>query len=298
MLIQPPFLKPCDTIAIVATARKIRPEELQFAIQYIQNRNYQLVLASNIYAEEDQFAGSDSLRAGALQKILDDKNIKSVLIARGGYGTVRIIDRLNFSVFQKHPKWICGFSDVTVMHSHLFNMGFCSIHSTMPLLFAQSEKSLQSLFDLLEGKIVEYTFDSHPMNKFGTSEGVLVGGNLSVLYSLISTVSQIDYSDKILFIEDTDEYLYHIDRMMMLFKRAGVLKKLKGLIVGGMTDIKDNAIAFGKTEEEIIYNAVKEYPFPVCFNFPAGHIKDNLAFYHGKNIKLSVNDNFSKVSYE
>lgn len=296
-IIQPPFLKQGDTIGIATTARKITPKELEYAIQLIQNKGYKVILSSNIYADDNQFAGNDELRKIGIQELLDHINVKAIFIARGGYGTVRIIDDLNFEVFRKYPKWICGFSDITVLHSHIFNLGFQSIHSTMPLLFHQSEKSIQSLFDLLEGKTIEYTIPFHPLNKTGIAEGIIVGGNLSVLYSLTGSISQIDYKDKILFIEDTDEYLYHIDRMMMQMKRAGFLKHLKGLIVGGMTDMKDNTIPFGKTAEEIIYDAVKEYNYPVCFNFPAGHIMENIAFIHGKKVRLVVDENFSNVKY-
>lgn len=296
-LSQPSFLKSGDTIGITATARKITPEELNNAIQFIQNRGYNVVLSSNIYAQEHQFAGNDDMRRKGLQELLDHPDLKAILIARGGYGTARIIDDLNFEGFKKYPKWICGFSDITVVHSHLFNLGFQSIHSTMPLLFQQSEKATQSLFDTLEGRAIKYEFPHHPLNRLGTVEGIMIGGNLSVLYSLTATPSQMDYRDKILFLEDVDEYLYHIDRMMIHMKRSGFLRYLKGLIIGGMTDMKDNIIPFGKSAEQIIYDAVKEYDYPVCFNFPSGHLVENMAFIHGKRIQLTVSKDFSRVEY-
>lgn len=288
--ITPKNLEKGDKIGIAATARKVSPNELEYAIQYIQQKGYDVVLSSNIYDEYHQLAGCDEARAHGIQALLDRNDIQAILIARGGYGTIRVIDKLNFEKFQSHPKWICGFSDITVLHAHLFHLGFESIHSTMPLLFAQSNIASQSLFDLLEGKNITYPVFPHPLNRKGMAEGELVGGNLSVLYALNGSVSQLDYRSKILFIEDIDEYLYHIDRIMMQMKRAGYLKQLNGLIVGGMTDMKDNNIPFGKTAEEIIYEAVKEYDYPVCFHFPSGHIKDNMAFIHGRKVKLLVED--------
>lgn len=294
--IQPPFLEKGDTVGIAATARKVNIDDLQYAIRYIQNKGYQVILSSNIYFEHYQFAGDDTSRAKGVQELLNNPSIKAILIARGGYGTVRIIDSIDFSALKKNPKWICGFSDITVIHSHLFNLGFKSIHATMPVLFSQSEIATESLWNILEGKNVNYQITVHPLNKKGVAEGILVGGNLSVLYSLMGSTSQMDFRDKILFIEDVDEYLYHIDRMIMQLKRAGVLKSLNGLIVGGFTDMKDNTIPFGKSAEEIIYDAVKEYNYPVCFNFPAGHIRDNLAFIHGQTVRLEVNSEIKLIS--
>lgn len=296
-LVTPPFLKKGDTIAIAATARKVSPEEIHFAIQEIQKRGYKVLLASNIFESFNQFAGTDEARQRGLQELLDRPDINAIFIARGGYGTIRILDSLDFTLFKKNPKWICGFSDVTALHSYLFQLGFKSIHSTMPILFNQSEMAVNSLFDLLEGKNIYYSLNSHPLNREGCCEGLLVGGNLSVLYAISGSSSQIDYRNKILFIEDLDEYLYHIDRMIMHFKRAGFLSQLKGLIVGGMTDMKDNTIPFGKTVEEIIYDAVKMYDYPVCFNFPSGHIKDNYAFIHGEKIRLVVKKDKISIEY-
>ncbi|MCX7728038.1 MAG: LD-carboxypeptidase [Bacteroidia bacterium] len=296
-MVQPPLLQKGDFIGIAATARKVSSEDLSFALDIIEKRGYRVILASNIYSEYYQFAGTDEERKRGLQELLDNPEVKAIFVARGGYGTVRIIDYLNFEKLKEYPKWICGFSDITALHAHVFNLGIQSVHSTMPVLFSKSEIAVQSLFDLLEGHSVNYTFQSHCLNKLGCSEGYLVGGNLSVLYSLSGSSSQMDLKNKILFIEDVDEYLYHIDRMLMQMKRAGFLKNLKGLVVGGFTDMKDNTVPFGKTAEEIIYDAVKEYDYPVCFNFPAGHITDNLAFIHGKKINLIVNKNEVKVFY-
>ncbi len=295
MTLKPPYLKKGDTIAIAATARKVSPSDLSFAIRLIQEKGFKIVLAKNIYSECHQFAGDDILRTQAFQELIDRKDIQAIFIARGGYGTVRIIDQIDFTPLKKFPKWICGFSDITALHAHLFQMGIQSVHSTMPVLFNQSDAATNSLFDILEGKKIHYPIVPHPMNRTGECQGILVGGNLSVLYSLSGSPSQLDLKNKILFLEDVDEYLYHIDRMMVQLKRSGMLSKLKGLVVGGFTDLKDNTVLFGKTAEEIIFDAVKEYDYPVCFHFPAGHIKDNLAFVHGCQISLSVGENLIKA---
>ncbi|MGE0634862.1 MAG: LD-carboxypeptidase [Bacteroidia bacterium] len=288
----PPYLKPGDKIGIVSTARKITREELEPAVECFEKEGFEIVFGKNLFKEKNQFSGTDEERAEDFQLMMDNPEIKAILCARGGYGTVRIIDKLNFTAFRKNPKWICGFSDVTVLHSHIWhNFGIETIHSIMPVqlknLGGESDAA-KTLVNSLKGELSVYEFPAHPLNKVGATEGIVVGGNLSILYSLLGSVSDIDTTGKILFIEDIDEYLYHIDRMMMAMKRAGKLDQLKGLVVGGMSDMKDNAIPFGKTAEEIITDAVKEYDFPVCFHFPAGHIDANCAIYLGKTAKLEV----------
>lgn len=292
IIIQPDFLVPGDTIAIAATARKINEGELNFAIDIIQQKKYNVVLAQNIFLNYHQFAGNDEERAEAFQQLLNHKDIKAIFIARGGYGTVRILDRLNYTPLLDYPKWICGFSDITALHAHLYNKGIKTIHSTMPLLFHQYLPATDALFDLLKGNKQEYSIIPHQFNRINSAfEGEIVGGNLSVLYSLTGSLSELNLKNKILFIEDIDEYLYHIDRMMQQFKRSGQLKHLKGLIVGGFSDMKDNTIPFGKSAEEIIFDAVKEYDYPLVFNFPAGHILHNMPFIHGGKISFYMNKN-------
>jgi muramoyltetrapeptide carboxypeptidase len=288
----PPYLKPGDKIGIVSTARKITREELQPAVECFQKEGFEIVFGKNLFKELNQFSGTDDERAEDFQLMMDNPEIKAILCARGGYGTVRIIDKLDFSTFKKSPKWICGFSDVTVLHSHIWqNFGIETIHSIMPVQLKKlggESDAAKTLIKSLKGDTLDYQFLTHPLNRTGSAEAILVGGNLSILYSLLGSVSDIDTAGKILFIEDIDEYLYHIDRMMMAMKRAGKLDKLKGLVIGGMSDMKDNAIPFGKNAEEIITDAVKEYDFPVCFHFPAGHIDANCALYIGKSAKLEV----------
>ncbi len=288
----PPYLKPGDKIGIVSTARKISREELQPAVECFQKEGFEIIFGKNLFKELNQFSGTDDERAEDLQLMMDNPDIKAILCARGGYGTVRIIDKLDFTTFRKNPKWVCGFSDVTVLHSHIWqNFGIKTIHSIMPVQLKKlggESAAAKTLVKSLKGDPLDYEFSAHLLNRNGNAEGILVGGNLSILYSLLGSVSDIDTAGKILFLEDIDEYLYHIDRMMMAMKRAGKLDKLKGLVIGGMSDMKDNAIPFGKNAEEIIVDAVKEYDFPVCFHFPAGHIDANCALYIGKSTKLEV----------
>jgi len=300
-MITPPYLKSGDKIGIVATARKISHAEIKPAIDKFSEWGLHVVLGKNIFSEENQYAGSDKQRLSDLQQMLDDDTINVIIVARGGYGTVRIIDEIDFVKFVKNPKWIVGYSDVTVLHSHIHqNFGIETLHATMPLNFPLDGKDNNTLISLkkaLFGEKLDYPIETDPLNKAGTATGILTGGNLSLLYAMASTPSDIDTSGKILFIEDLDEYLYHIDRMMMQLKRSGKLQNLAGLIVGGMTEMKDNTIPFGKTAYEIIAGAVLEYHYPVCYGFPAGHIDDNLAMIFGRKIYLNVSSEKSKIEF-
>lgn len=297
-MIQPDFLKPGDTIGIVAPARKVAAEELADGIKILEGWGFKVQLGVNLYKYQDQFSGSDIERAADLQAMLDDASVKAIISARGGYGTVQIIDHLDFSKFKQHPKWIVGYSDITVLHSHLHSMlQTQSIHSTM-LINMQADKlnkdAIESLGKALTGVPLKYSVlpgSNKTLNRSGKAKGPLCGGNLSLLYALSGSVSDIDTAGKILFIEDLDEYLYHIDRMMMQLKRSGKLQTLAGLIVGGMSDMRDNTVPFGKTAEEIIKENVQEYNYPVCFDFPAGHVKKNVALIMGANVELSVGEN-------
>ncbi len=289
-LIQPRYLKRGDTIGIIATARKISTEEINPAIAIIKSWGLEVELGNNLFNADNQFSGTDQERANDLQILLNDTSIKAIISARGGYGTVRIVDQIDFTTFIKNPKWIIGYSDITVLHSHIHNLGIETLHATMPINFSKNAEALESLRKALFGEVIKYEIETNALNRKGIAEGELIGGNLSILYSLSGSISDIDTTGKILFLEDLDEYLYHIDRMMMNLKRAGKLSHLAGLVVGGMTDMKDNTVPFGKTAEEIILDAVKEYNYPVCFNFPAGHIDRNLALLFGKKVKLEVGD--------
>jgi muramoyltetrapeptide carboxypeptidase len=286
---QPPYLKPGDKVAITCPAKKI-PGPMTDALQL--SWGLEVITGETLTASYHQFAGDDALRTADLQKFLNDDNIKAIFAARGGYGTVRIIDKLDFSHFNENPKWIIGFSDITVLHAHIFNnYAVQSIHGQMPLNIPDaSAKSLNTLKNALFGFENDYELTSHPLNRSGYGEGILIGGNLSLLVSISGSVSDLNYEDKILFIEDVGEYLYSIDRLLRTLKRAGKLENLQGLIIGGFTDLKDNDIPFGQTVQEIILEVVKEYTYPLCFDFPAGHISDNRALILGRLFKLDVKD--------
>ena len=289
-MIIPSYLKKGDSVAIIATARKISKEEIQPAITLFESYGLSVVFGKNLFESHNQYAGTDAQRAEDLQWALNDASIKAIIVARGGYGSVRLIEQIDFTEFKKQPKWLVGYSDVTVLHNAIHNIGVATLHATMPLNFTKNEEATKSMIDALFGNLKEVQTEENYSNKEGTATGELVGGNLSLIYSLSGTPFDIDTKEKILFLEDLDEYLYHIDRMMMQLKLSGKLKCLKGLVIGGMTDMKDNAIPFGKFPEEIILDAVKEYDYPVCFDFPAGHIDKNLAIYFGREVESTVND--------
>lgn len=288
-IIIPPALQKGDKIGLVAPARNINREIIIQASSTLQSWGYQVVFGANLFQEKNQFSGSDAERAADIQEFIVDSKIKAILCVRGGYGCVRLLSHLNFSPLKSSPKWLIGYSDVTVFHSYLHQLGISSLHATMPINFPRnSAKSLQTLQEALAGKKLCHRFKTHPLNKAGKAKGALVGGNLSVLYSLLGSDSSINTAGKILFLEDLDEYLYHIDRMMMNLKRNGILVELAGLVVGSMSQMHDNDIPFGKTAEEIIYEAVKEYDYPLCFGLPAGHISNNQALCLGQTHYLQV----------
>ena len=296
-MISPKLLSKGSKVAIVATARFVTEKDIESALRRLEAMGFVPVYDDRLFAACDQFAGDDDSRAATLQSYLDDPEIDAILCARGGYGTVRIIDKLNFDKFLLNPKWIIGYSDVTVLHAKLQSIGCESLHATMPINFSDNtEEALDSLYDALTKGNLSYEIENAPINIYGEAEAELVGGNISVLYSLLGSSSFPDTDGKILFLEDLDEYLYHIDRMMAALKRAGKLDNIKGLIVGGLTKMHDNAIPFGKTAEQIIFEYVKDQNIPVCFNFPAGHIDDNRAMVFGRKIRLAVSNQRSAVS--
>jgi len=298
-MITPPYLQKGDTVAILATARKHIVKSMQPTIDLLESWGLNVVIGKSIGLEENQLAGSDEQRAADLQEQLDNPNIKAIWCARGGYGTVRVVDLIDFTQFKKSPKWLVGFSDVTVLHNHLNTMGYKSIHGIMPISLAKASKeAIESLRLSLFGQPLQYAIDPHPMNRLGKATGEVVGGNLSILYSLLGSPSAINCKDKILYIEDLDEYLYHIDRMMMNLKRNGCLESLKGIIVGSMTDMKDNDIPWGKNALEIVQDVTKQYNIPMVFNFPAGHIHDNRALILGATATIEVTENCSTVVFE
>lgn len=289
---RPPSLKRGDKIGLVAPARKISDTELAEAIKIIEDQGFVVVYDEKLFAESNQFAGDDEVRAGYFQEMLDRTDIRAVVAARGGYGSVRIVDKIDFDKFNEQPKWIIGFSDITVFLNHINNTcDYETLHACIPLTFKDNtSEAISGLFEVLKGHSPHYTIDHSPFNRPGRTSGKLVGGNLSVLYSLMGSRSFPETRGAILFIEDLDEYLYHIDRMMISMKRAGIFDQVNGMVVGGMSDMNDNEIPFGKTAYEIIHEAVAEFDFPVCFGFPAGHIDNNLPLIIGADVSLVVSN--------
>jgi len=286
-MIKPLPLHPGDTIGLIAPARKISKKELAPAVKIMESRGYKIVLGKHLFDVAGQFAGDDASRNEDFKDMIFNPEVKAILAVRGGYGSVRIVDSVPLVALLSQPKWIAGYSDITVFHCHINNLGVQTLHGTMPINFtSNTREGLDSLFEVLEGKLPNYTFGNHPLNRRGKVRGTLIGGNLSVLYSLLGSNSFPETEQPILFLEDLDEYLYHVDRMMLALKRTGLLRKLSGLVVGAMTDMHDNSIPFGKTAEGIIREAVNDYHFPVAFNFPAGHIPDNRALIMGGTVEL------------
>jgi len=298
-MITPPNLKKGDTIAIVATARKNIDNNLKSAINLAKSWGLEVVIGKSIGLVDNQLAGTDEQRAADFQTMIDNPNIHAVWCVRGGYGTARMIDLVDFSRFKNNPKWIVGFSDVTVLHSHLNNLGFATIHGIMPISVEKaSPGAKETLKEALFGEPLSYNVPSEKENRYGKAEGELVGGNLSILYSLMGSKSQIDCKGKILFIEDLDEYLYHIDRMVLSLKRCGCFEGLKGLVVGSFIKMHDNEIPWGKTAHQIIADSTKEYDFPIVYDFPSGHIHNNNTLIFGKKVSLVVNDKNSTLKFE
>jgi muramoyltetrapeptide carboxypeptidase len=298
-MIIPPSLKKGDTIAILATARKNTDDNLKPAIDLMHSWGLEVVIGKTIGLDNNQLAGTDEQRAADLQEQMDNPNIKAIWCVKGGYGTVRIIDLLDFTKFKQNQKWIFGFSDVTIIHSYLNKLNIATIHGAMPITVAKATpETIETLRKSLFGESLKYEIPFDAANKLGKAKGEIVGGNLSILYSLMGSNAQIDCKGKILFIEDIDEYLYHIDRMMMSLKRCGCFDDLKGLIVGGMTKMRDNEIPWGKNANQIIDDVTKGYSFPILYNFPAGHFRDNRALIFGKQVSLELNTKTSKLTFE
>jgi len=288
-MLQP--LKAGNKIAIVALARKVNLIDIQWAIQTFDNWGLQVVLGETITATYNIFAGTDAERAADLQTMLDNPEIKAVISARGGYGTTRMLDLVDFSRFKENPKWVIGFSDITALLCHIQTLEIESIHAIMPALFSKigTEDAIESLRRVLFGEPVFYPLIApHPLNRNGLGTGQLVGGNVSLLVTIIGTSSDVDYTGKILFIEEVEEYLYSLDRMLVQLKRAGKLALLTGLVVGHMTDMQDNPVPFGRTAYEIIADHTQAYAFPICYGFPTGHEPHNLALVCGREVQLSV----------
>lgn len=291
---QIPYLHQGSKVGIAAPARMVTPEEMQFAINWLKERGFIPIYDDRLFAQHYIFAGDDDYRASVFQEYLDNEDIEAIWLARGGYGSIRIIDKLDFTKFLQHSKWIVGFSDGTVLHGKLNRLGVPSLHAAMPFYFEnKTQEAKHALFDALLGQPLKYEFSSNSLNKSGIMEGEIIGGNLSVLYGMMGSNTFPELESKILFIEEVDEYIYHIDRMMHALKRAGKLSHLKGLVVGGLTQIHDNSHPFGMTAEQVIAEAVSEYDYPLCFGFPAGHFDDNRPLFFGQETKIEVTEKTS-----
>lgn len=286
-----PRVMPGDTIAIVSTASDTDTSRVFPFVRFMESKGFVILLADGVFDNEQGFAGPAEQRARIFQQLLDRPDIKAIICARGGYGTVAILDQLDFTAFRRHPKWICGFSDITALHSHLHTLGFPTLHSTMPVSFHADDPdnaNNTSLLSALRGDTLSYSCEPMPENRCGTATGTLVGGNLSLLYSLLESPSSINTDGTILFIEDVDENIYHIHRMLMALDRAGKLKNLKAVIVGGMTRIRVDDYFMDETINTTILRIFEKYDYPVCFDFPAGHGGENVALRLGCTVTLSV----------
>lgn len=276
MIIPTPLI-PDDLIAIAASARFVSKEEMLPAVQFLEQKGFRVLTFESLYNAHHQFAGTDHERTTQLQQLIDHPEVKAIWFARGGYGSARIVDQIRWDGLKKHPKWLIGFSDLTVFHGHVLkHLNLCTVHAPMALQLDPKNAlhhpdDVELTLQILQAPEITYPLPVHPLNREGNTAGILTGGNLSVICSVLGSSSQPDFNHKILFLEDLDEYLYHIDRMMLNLSRNGILSQIKGLVVGGFTDMKDNAIPFGKEAEEIIAEHVSGYGYPVYFGFPAGH---------------------------
>mgnify|MGYP002619813705 CR=1 FL=1 len=285
-----PHLQQGDLIRIISPAKAIEVELIQYAKNLLEQRGYRVKVGTHAAGRWNYFSGTDEQRLQDMQEALDDPDCKAIICSRGGYGCVRIVDLLNWAGFLRQPKWIVGFSDVTVFHHHIQRFGIQSIHASMPLNFQDNtQEAIESLFYTLEGKAIHYQFTPSSSGNDGEAEGILIGGNLSIIYSLLGTDDRLNFENKILFIEDLNEQLYALDRMWNSLNKAGVFDQLSGLLVGGITDMKDTEPKSGLTIENIIMDKFSFRNTPVAFNFPAGHINDNRALIFGKHAQLTIN---------
>jgi len=292
-MIQPSHLRQGDTIGIVCPSGNIHLEKVQICIQTLEKWGYLVKLGKTVGAKKDSFSGTDTERAADLQTMFDDPSVKAILCARGGYGASRIITAMNFKHFNEHPKWVIGFSDITVLHAAILKQNCMSIHGPMAAAFAkgvEGEPYIQSLKQVLEGEKTKYKIPAHSMNTLGNAKAKMVGGNLCILAHLIGSKNAIDTSGKILFLEDVGEYHYNIDRLMIQCKNAGLFDKLAGLVIGGFTDLKDPASDFGATAYDMIKEHTSAYAYPICFDFPISHSLPNYAIKQGQQYSLAISE--------
>ena len=305
MILIPPYLKPGDTVGIVATARWITEEQLEPGIRFFEEQGYRIKLGKYLAKKNFQLAGIDEERAFDMQEMLDDSSVRAIMIARGGYGTVRVIDKLRWDSWLQNPSWICGYSDITVLLSHVNNLNVASIHSTMPISFPDATPAaMHNLARALSGRLESVSWDTSCGGDLEMT-GCFIGGNLSVLYSLLGSSSYPNLGKGILFVEDVDEMIYHVDRMMEGLKRGGGLRGVKAIVVGGLTLMKDNTIEhsfpidnpFGGDALSAIQRVAADLGIPVIDGFPAGHMSDNRAFYNGREVRLILNQGKATLTW-
>lgn len=303
-LVKPPYLKAGDTVAIVAPSGilKNREREVQQATDLLKSWDLNVVVGKHVFSKFNHFAGTDDERCEDLQNAMDDPKISAIWCARGGYGTVRILDKLNYNKFRENPKWIIGYSDITALHNQLHNEGFESLHALMCVSLTKDlseiENAISTFKAALFGEPTNYTLENSNYNRVGEANGQLIGGNLTILHTMLGSKESINTSGKILFIEEIGEYKYHIDRMLQSMKRAGYFNDLAGLVVGDMSKMRKNTTLWGTSVEQLILDALAEYNFPIVFNMPAGHEKDNRALVLGRSINLKVEKTKSRISFE
>lgn len=296
---QIPSLQTGDKICIVAPAKAIDSATVMWAKKYWEDQGFKVELGKHVTGTHNYFSGTDEERLFDLQQAMNDPSAKAIICARGGYGCVRILDRINWSAFIREPKWLIGFSDITVLHQRIQRYGIESLHATMPLNYeSNSQEALASHFEALTGALLQMEVKTGIASIPGEAKGVLTGGNLSILYSLLGTDDQVDYEGKVLFIEDLSEQLYHLDRMLYSFNKAGVFGKIRGLIVGGFTDLKDTEMPFGQNLKEMVLAHFTYKRIPIVFDFPAGHISDNRTLILGREIELVVQDEITRINYQ
>ncbi len=289
-LLVPPYINSGDTVAIVAMASKLERNSIDAAIEKLQSWGLNVMVGDSVGSSDFTFSGTDDTRLQDFQSMLDNPDIRVIFSARGGYGSSRIIDRVDFTKFLQYPKWIVGFSDITAVHGKIQNLGFQSIHGPMPKTMFWDATSDATLRSLLFGEDVDYQFSTHSLNRFGESTGQIIGGNLALLTHCLGSASELNFDGKILFIEDVGEYLYNIDRMMLQLRRAGKLTHLAGLLVGQFSDIKENDEPFGKSAYETITEHTPIGAYPIAFDIPIGHTNENFAVRCGEVVKLNVTE--------
>jgi len=303
-LIQPPYLKAGDSVAIVAPSGilKNRTSEVQKAKKMLESWGLKVVVGDHVFNKSNHFAGTDDERCEDFQKALDNPNIKAIWSARGGYGAVRILDNLDYTKFREQPKWVIGYSDITALHSQVHNLGFESLHAMMCTSLTNDLEEIKETVSTFKaavfGKPMTYALEGSNYNRTGNTSGQLVGGNLTILHTMLGSNTSLDMDGKILFFEEIGEYAYHIDRMLQSLKRAGYFENCKGVIIGNMSKVKKNTTPWGTPVEQLILDALSDYNFPIVFNMPAGHEKDNRALIFGRTIEIKVEKEKSRIVFK